>query len=164
MALVSSHFAKMVESAPETNGATKVDWSGVVEAMRLDRIDPDSVLAVSWSVFGTRNIEALIDPPTLAIIHPGGVLSTAGKRKMFRRAVKAWRITFPPCQDWGETETVDERNMGKFCIDFAGPGSVLLGRLEWWWSAGRFRDPRENMIAAASERDRILHIVSSTFG
>lgn len=164
MTLGSPRFDGLVAAAPQVGGETKIDWAGVAAAMRDESIDPETVVAVTWSVFGTKNIEALIDPPTLAIIHPRGVLSTAGKGGMFSKAPKTWKITFPPCKGFGATETVDERNMGKYCIDFVGPGNVFLGRLEWRWSAGRFRDPREKMMAAAIERDRILQVVEQTFG
>jgi hypothetical protein len=58
----------------------------------------------------------------------------------------------------GATEYADERCFGKYCIDFAGPGGVLLGRVWWEWRAKRFRDSRSQIMAVAAERDRILKL------
>lgn len=156
----SNHFDALVAAAPVTIKQPKVDWRGISTFMNESGIDSDSVLAVSWSVFGTANIEALIDPPTLAIIHRRGVLSTAGKKSLTGKP-KAWAIDFDQCRGWEPTETVDERNYGKYCIDFYGAGNVGLGRLEWRWDGPRFRDPREKMLISATERDRILDVLES---
>jgi hypothetical protein len=68
-------------------------------------------------------------------------------------------IAFSDCRNISDTEYTDERGFGKYCIDFTGPGSILLGRLQWTWRAKRFRDSRAEIMAVASERDRIHQVV-----
>jgi hypothetical protein len=151
----------MVAAAPVTSTPAKVDWAGLKALLEAKQIDPADVIAVTWCSFGVMNIEALIDATALTIVHPAGIISSAGKRKAFGGAIKANELNFADCRRIGEAEHTDERGLGKFCIEFAGPGGVLLGRLQWEWRAKRFRDSRAEVMAAASERDRILAIVRS---
>ena len=162
--LGNSHFDGLLAEASSRQAATKVDWAGVQAAMADNGIQPDSVAGLSWCTFGTRNIEANIDPPGLAIVAPAGVLVTAGKRGMMSKAVKAWTISASQCRQFGPADWQDERGYGKFCIEFAGPGSVPLGRLEWRWTGKRFRDNRQEIMAIAEERDRILGVVGQVMG
>lgn len=160
----NAHLDQLVASAPTNFSAAKMDWDGYREAMQVEGIDPSGVVAASWCVYGTRNIEAQIDPSGLGIVHPSGVLVSAGKRKMLGKAVKCWTIPFSPCRAVAPAETTDERGFGKYCIEFAGAGNILLGRLEWNWSAKRFRDSRPQIMAVAEERDRVLAIVAGLIG
>lgn len=154
------HFDGLVAAAPVNLQQITPDWSGVSAALGAEGITPSSVLAVSWCDFSTVNIEANIDPTVLAIIHQGGVIATAGKKKLMGGKLKYSTIPFAKCRAFGPTEYVDDRGYGKYCVDFSAAGSVLLGRLEWDWKGKRFRDSSADMIATAEERDRILGIVS----
>jgi hypothetical protein len=155
----NDHFDRLVSAAPVNFDTAKVDWEGIKSLFADQRLDPSSVVAATWCSFGVMNIEALVDAPALTIIHPGGVLSSVGKRKMFGGALKSDQIAFSDCRDISDTEYTDERGFGKYCIDFTGPGSILLGRLQWAWRAKRFRDSRAEIMAVARERDRIHQIV-----
>jgi hypothetical protein len=123
-------------------------------------VDSSTVVAVSQCQFGTANIEALVDGDTIAFVHPAGVLCTTGARKLFNKAVKYSDVRFVQCRGFGPVEYTDERGFGKFGIEFAGAGNVLLGRVYWRWKARRFRDSREAIMAVAEERDRILAIIA----
>lgn len=158
------HFDQLVEAAPVNFEQPKVDWSGMAELLQTQGVKPADVVAVSWCRFSTANIEALIDSTSLAVIHPSGILCSSGKRKMLGKALKCDEIPFSMCKQFGPTEYTDERGLGKYCIDFAGPGGVLLGRLWWDWRAKRFRDSRSEIMAVAAERDRILEVVQGLIG
>jgi hypothetical protein len=132
--------------------------------MEAAGFDSDSALAASWCTFGIRNIEALIDDPTLAGVFPTGILASVGNRKLFGGRVKYSAISFKSCKEFGPADTSDPRGMGKYCIEFAGPGGILLGRLQWNWRVKRFGDSRAQVMAVAEERDRILEIVSGILG
>jgi hypothetical protein len=153
------HFDQLVEAAPTNFEQAKVDWTGLTELLQAQGVRPADVVAVSWCRFSTANIEALVDSTSLAIIHPAGILASNGKRKMLGKTVKFDEIPFEMCKQFSETEYTDERGLGKYCIDFAGSGGVLLGRLWWEWRAKRFKDSRSQIMAVASERDRVLGVV-----
>jgi len=155
----NEHFDHLVSTAPVNFDSATVDWPGYAALLQTLQIDPDSVHAATWCSFGLQNIEALVDSSVLTIVHPGGILSSVGKKKIFSSNFKYDEIQFGMCQAFGPVEYVDERGLGKYCIEFAGPGNILLGRLQWRWQAKRFRDSRMQIMAVASERDRILHIV-----
>jgi hypothetical protein len=93
-----------------------------------------------------------VDDNTPAFVHPAGVLCTAGKRKLLGKAVKAKSVDFSQCRGFGPVEHADDRGFGKYGIEFAGPGNVLLGRLHWTWRAKRFRDSSQEIMAVAEER------------
>lgn len=158
--LGDSSFDDLVTKAPVNLQQSSPDWGGVTAALQAEGITPSSVLAVSWCDFSSANIEANIDPTILAVVYPAGILATAGKRKMMGGGIKYSTIAFQRCKTYGPTEYVDNRGYGKYCIDFCGAGSVLLGRLEWDWKGKRFGDSRPQMLAAAEERDRILEVVT----
>lgn len=149
----------LIQSAPVHRNSTTYDLTGILEAFDQASVAAESVLTVSQCKFGTANIEALVDGDTLAFIHPGGVLCTTGGRKFFSKTVQFDTIDFAMCRAWGDVEHADERGFGKFGIEFAGPGNVLLGRLYWSWRAKRFRDPRDEIMAVAGERDRIQGVI-----
>lgn len=151
----------LIAAAPVTQNVPTHEMGGVEEAMRLAGVDVASVLTASRCKFGTANIEALVDDDTFAFVHTGGVLCTSGKRKMIGKAVKYNEIKFAMCRSFGPCEYTDERGLGKFGIEFAGPGNVLLGRLHWSWRAKRFRDSSAAIMAVAEERDRVLSIVTT---
>jgi len=92
-------------------------------------------------------------------VHPKGILSSTGKRKALSKGFKYDEIQFAMCKTWGDAEHTDERGLGKYCIEFAGPGGILLGRLQWSWRSKRFRDSRTEIMAVAAERDRISAII-----
>lgn len=142
----------MANAAVNFDQAT-IDWDGFSEVLSAEGVDPDSVLAATWCSFGEQNIEALIDGPQLTVIHPLGVLSSLGKRRMLNKAQKYDRIDFSACRGYGPTEYTDDRGLGKYCLEFAGAGGMLLGRLQWSWRAKRFRDSRAQIMALAEERD-----------
>lgn len=120
--------------------------------------------APSHAKFGTANIEALVDADTLAFVHPTGVLCTTGKRKLLSKEVKFKAVDFGQCRGFGPVDHSDERGFGKFGIEFAGAGNVLLGRLHWTWRAKRFRDSSQEIMAVAEERDRILAEIGGLIG
>lgn len=160
----NAHFDQLVSNAPVNFDSANIDWPGYAALMQTLGIDPNSVLVATWCCFSTWNIEALVDSPALTIMHPRGILSSVGKKKLFGGNFKYNEIQFAMCKAFGPDEYVDERGFGKYCIEFAGPGSVLLGRLWWSWTAKRFRDSRMQIMAVASERDRILNVVQELLG
>jgi len=161
---MTTQVSHLIDAAPVYHDKASFDPAGIDEAFQVAGIASDSVVAVSQCKFGTANIEALVDDDTLAFVHPTGVLCTAGKRKLIGKAVKLKTVEFARCRGFGPVEYTDERGFGKFGIEFAGPGNVLLGRLHWTWRAKRFRDSRQEIMAVAEERDRILGIVNELVG
>ena len=151
----------LVASAPvnEFNSA-KMNWGGFAEALSVSGLNPDSVVAATWCSFGERNIEAEIDSTQLTLIHPNGIFSSSGSRRLIGKAVKFDTIDFSLVRGYGPADTADERGFGKYCLEFAGAGGLLLGRLQWRWSTTRFRDNRDRVMAIAEERDRISSVVS----
>jgi len=83
---------------------------------------------------------------------------------MFGGSLKYDEISFSDCRGISEEEHTDDRGLGKYCIELYGPGGVLLGRLQWAWRAKRFRDSRTEIMAVASERDRIMGVIRSLAG
>jgi hypothetical protein len=144
-----------------------IDWPGYWEAMRQAGVDPASVVTLSWAHFSERNVEALIESTTLVALHPDGIFSTAGKRKLFGGSVKYRTIDFAMVKSYGPDDYLDEHHgIFKFFIEFAGAGGIFLGRLEWYARGRRFRD-RENRITAmdaAGERDRFFAAVEKILG
>jgi hypothetical protein len=160
----NEYFDQMVAAAPVNFDSAKVDWAGIKDLLEINHINPSEVSAVTWCSFGVSNIEALVDAPALTIIYPGGVVSSVGKRKTFGGALKFNELNFKDCRQISEEEYTDDRGLGKFCIEFVGPGGILLGRLQWSWRAKRFRDSRAEIMAVASERDRIMEVVRTLAG
>lgn len=160
MSLGDTKFDGLVSSAPVNFDQARVDWAGVRGVLAEGNLSPADVVAVTWCSHGQRNIEALIDAPALTLVVPTGVISTVGKRKMLGKSLKYDFIRFSDVRQWGPAEHTDERGLGKYCLEFAGPGGVLLGRLQWSWKAKRFRDSRSAIMAVASERDRIADVVA----
>lgn len=158
--LGNAHFDALLADASSRRAATKVDWSGVQAAMGDNGLQPDTVAALSWCSF---TIEYTHTPPGLAIIAPIGVLVTAGKRTLIGKSVKAWTIPAAQCRQFGPADPQYE-DRGAFCIEFVGPGSVPLGQLEWHRLGVRSRDLREESMATAEERDRILAVVRQVMG
>lgn len=74
------------------------------------------------------------------------------------------RSSLACARDSDRIEYTDPRGFGKYTIEFVGPGNILLGRLWWSWRAKRFRDNRMEIMAVASERDRILGVVKNLLG
>jgi hypothetical protein len=161
---LSEHLSKLIANAPVYHNETSFDLDGIEEAMEEAGVASESVIAASHGIFGTANIEALVDPDTLAFVHPTGIICTAGKRKLLGKAVKFKSVDFGQCRGFGPVEYTDDRGFGKYGIEFAGPGSVLLGRLHWTWRAKRFRDSSQEIMAVAEERDRILQVVVDLVG
>jgi len=152
---------QLAAAAPVNFDNSTPDWAGVEEVLRLTGVAPADVLAATWCQLSHANIEALVDSPQLVLIHPGGVLATVGKKKMLGGGMKFEGVNFGQVRQFGPTEYTDERGFGKFCVEFAAAGSMLLGRLQWAWRGKRFRNNRDEVIAVAEERDRILGVVSS---
>lgn len=153
------HFDSLVASAPVLYDKVRPDWAGVAHLLAQSGVHPATVSAVSWCSFGTHNIEANTAAPALAIICPGGLLATSGKRKTLGGGVKYNGVMFNQCKTITDVDYEHPRGYGRFCIELAGPGAVLLGRLQWGWHAKRFGDSRQDIMAAAIERDRILSVV-----
>jgi hypothetical protein len=160
----NEHFDRMVAAAPVNFDSAKVDWEGYKSVLESKRLDPSTVVAATWCSFGVMNIEALVDAPALTLVHPRGILSSAGKRKMFGGALKYDEIDFSDCRGFCTAETTDERGLGKYCIEFSGAGDLLIGRLQWSWRAKRFRDSRREIMAVATERDRIMGVIRDLVG
>jgi hypothetical protein len=142
-----------------SQGVVAIDWSSYTEGMRQAGLQPEDAVAGSWAHISQANVEALVDGPAFLVVHPLGVFASAGKRKMMSKSVKWDAVLFSRCRAVGATEYEDDRGLGKFAIEFAGAGNVLLGRAQWAWKAKRFRDNREHVMAVAEERDRILTVV-----
>jgi hypothetical protein len=161
---MSEHLGMLIANAPIYHNNTSYDLDGIEEAMQEAGVASESVIAASHAIFGTANIEALVDPDTLAFVHPAGIICTAGKRKLLGKAVKFKSVDFGQCRGLGPVEYTDERGFGKYGIEFAGPGNVLLGRLHWTWRAKRFRDSSQEIMAVAEERDRVLQVIVDLTG
>jgi hypothetical protein len=157
----NAYFDRMVSEAPVNFDSAKVDWLGITSLLESKSIRPSDILAATWCSFGVMNIEALVDSSALTLVYPAGIISSAGKRKTFGGALKFNEIRLRDCRTIGDEEYTDERGFGKYCIEFCGPGGVLLGRLQWTWRAKRFRDSRAEIMAVATERDRIMDVVRS---
>ncbi|WIX85830.1 hypothetical protein [Amycolatopsis sp. DG1A-15b] len=157
-------LSEIVKLAPVHFDQGQADLNGIGQALTAEKLDVSEVLAASWCTFGTANIEALVDAPTIAFVHSRGILATTGKRKMLGGKLKYSTVDFTSCRGYGPTEHEDPRRLGKFCIEFAGPGNILLGRLQWTWRAKRFGDSRQQIMAVAEERDRILQLVTTLLG
>src|SRR3954469_13992521 len=104
----SEHLNGLIASAPKPDGAS-VSRDGFYEALQVTGVDPGSALAATWCSFGQRNIEALVDATQLTVIHPLGVLSSAGKRGMMNKAVKFDSVAFSDVQGFGADEYTDPR-------------------------------------------------------
>jgi hypothetical protein len=160
MMIGDSHFDGLIDNDSARIDRTKVDWEGIKALLQSKAVNPAEVVAISWCSIGLKNIEANIDAAALTIIYKGGILSSAGKRKMMSQIIKFDEIIFSMVQGYGDVNYADKtRQDGKYCIEFSGPGNVFLGRLQWQYYQKRFRDMREEMMALASERDRILNVV-----
>jgi hypothetical protein len=99
--------------------------------------NPSVTVGRHIDVRGSGYPQGVIPPSS---IYDHRILSFAGKRKTFGGSLKFSEIDFRDCRHVSEEEYTDERGFGKYCIEFAGPGNVLLGRLQWTWRAKRFRD------------------------
>ena len=160
-----AHVQALAQAAPQLfEEQVKVDWEAFEQGLQQAGFSPATVLAATWCKFGKINIEALVDSVQLGVLSQDGFYASAGKRKMFGGAVKFDSINFSQCRGFGPVEHTDERGLGKFGIEFVGPGNVLLGRPYWSWRAKRLKDPRERIMAAAEERDRVLDIVKHLSG
>jgi hypothetical protein len=160
----STAITDVALAAPVHFDRLNPDWDSITQVVREAGYDPDAVRAASWCSFGKMNIEALVDSPALAMVFPTGIVSTAGKRKIFGSGMKYSTIPFASCRAYGPADHTDPRGLGKFCIEFGGAGDVLLGRLQWTWRAKRFRDSSAEIMAVAEERDRILEVVTEFLG
>lgn len=97
----NDHFDQLMSAAPVNFDSTNVDWPGYTKLLSSQGINPDDVLAATWYQFSTVNIEALVDPPVLTIIHPRGVLSSVGKKRLFGGGFKYDEIQFGMCKGFG---------------------------------------------------------------
>lgn len=154
------HFDKMVE-ALSADQATTVDWVGIGSLMQSQGIVPDDVSAVTWCGFRKTNIDYGVSTPTLAIVHSAGILTTTGKRRLFGGSPSFSTIDFGNVRDHAALDAPpdSEHRLGIFAITFLGPGQVVLGSLTWEFRPSRFRDSTEEVIALASERDRVYQVV-----
>lgn len=158
-------LSQLIATVPVNFNIVKnLDMVAVEEAVRDAGAEPSSAVAVSWCQLGTMNIEANVESDALAVICPGVVVATAGKRKLAGKSVKYRSIDFSSVRSYSPVEHADQRGYGRYGIEFAGAGNIMLGRLQWSWQAKRFRDSREQIMAVAEERDRILKIVSGFLG
>lgn len=156
----NAHFDKLVAGLPVTGRPVTVNWDGYREALAQCAIDASLVSCVSFCTHKKANIEANFGDDGLAALHPGGIMLSAGGRSTIGRKLKLWTIDFASCAGFGPVEHQDPRNYGRFCIEFVGPGSVLLSRLEWNWSGKRFRDNSDLIVNTAIERDRFLAAIA----
>lgn len=157
------HVQQLARAAPSNFNEAKPDWLGVAEVLRTVSVEPNDIAAATWCQLGHANIEALVDAPTLVLVHPRGVLATLGKKKMLGSGMKFDAIDFAQVRTCRANEYQDERGFGKFCIEFTAAGGMLLGRLQWRWQGKRFQNNADQIIAVAEERDRILGVVGNYF-
>jgi hypothetical protein len=158
----NSHFDNLLAEIPASGGPqVQMDWQGYAQALSECSIEPSAVRCLSYCTHKVANIEANFGDYGLAALHPAGVMVSTGARSRVSKKLKLRTIDLARCQEFGPVEHSDPRNYGRFCIEFGGPGSVLLGRLEWNWTGKRFRDSSELIMDAAAERDRFLAQVES---
>jgi hypothetical protein len=157
----NANFDGLIGSAPTTSKPAKVDWEGVREAFASNGIDASAVVAVAWCGHRSTNMDAGVDFPTLAVVHPGGILCTTGKRKMMGKGVKFDSIPFGRVQQHAAIDVPPGTNVGRFAITFLGPGQIVLGSLTWEYPVKRFKNTSEAAMDAASDRDRIYKVVES---
>jgi hypothetical protein len=154
---------RLVAVAPMLSDRSRVDWRQLPDELAGYGLVAESALAASWCVFETGDIAALVDPPTLALVFPDGVLCATRRGSPVRGRTRSAYIPFALCHRY-EPVDHDAGAYGKFCIEFAGAGDKLLGRLRWTWRSRRFRSGGDEIRAAEIERDRILHTVSAVLG
>ena len=155
---VNNNLQALAGSPTPANEA-KIDWLGVETAVRAAGYDPSDAITGTWASIGTANIEALIDPNSVVFVFPRGIISTEGRKTVFGGKPKYVEIPLSMCQAFGPDDTTDDRGFGKFTIEFAGPGNILLGRIQWNWRGKRFRDNRIEIMQVAAERDRVLDVI-----
>ena len=153
------NIQQLAAAAPTVFNEATPDWAGVSEALPAAGVSPGDVVAATWCQLGHRNIEALIDATQLVLIHRRGLLATLGKKKMFGGAVKLDAVDFAKVRAVGPADYTDDRGFGKFCLELAGPGGMLLGRLQWAWRGKRFRNNQDDIMSVAEERDRIQAVI-----
>lgn len=154
---------RLVAAAPVLADRPRVDLERLPDDLYGYGLTADSVLAASWCVFETGNLAALVDPPTLALVFPEGVLCATGRGCLVRGRARSAYVPFALCHEY-EPVDYEASAYGKFCIEFTGAGGELLGRLRWTWRSRRFRDRGDGVRAAERERDRILRTVSAVLG
>ena len=165
---------QLVAEASRRREPFKVQWDGFSQAMRDESVDPDAIVEASWTTFRDRRIIPFKQrtlahgrgPQTedgLAVLHPAGVLVSAGRRKLLGGSIACGAIPFDRCV---EMNTFDhgEIKSGLYSIEFLGPGGAVLGFLDWAWRKPAFRDPREEMMSAAMERDRMADAIIGLVG
>ncbi|HUC57769.1 MAG TPA: hypothetical protein VMA95_10230 [Streptosporangiaceae bacterium] len=155
----NDHFDQLIASAPVNFDAATIDWAGLTDLLRMIGISASEVVAVTWCSFGLGDIESLIDEPALTMVHRNGVLSSAGRRKAGSDLIEYHSVAFRECRRIAEADSTDNHGFGKYCIEFLGPGGVLVGRLQWSWWTRLFWRSRARITATAEERDRILSVI-----
>ena len=166
------HFDALVANAPfasqyiTESTATRLNWGNYTEGLTSTMSDPADVVAVSWCSLSHQPIHfgASAGQGGLAAVSPRGIYVSTGDRSRIGKKLKADGLYFDQCKEFSAQDWQGEQrgDGGKYTIEFLAAGAVLLGRLEWVWWDKRFRDPRPAMIAAATERDRILTVVTET--
>jgi hypothetical protein len=142
-----------------------IDWPVYGEALRTAGLHPAGLRTLSWGRFSETQIAALTESTTLIGVFDEAVFECVGKRHLFGRSPKYRLIDFTQVRAFAaEDYVVEHHRIYKFGIEFNGYGGVLLGRLEWHVQAKRFADSRQEIMATAQERDRVLEVVQQILG
>jgi hypothetical protein len=157
----NEHFDQLVASAPVNFDTVQMNWAGLASLLESKNISPSDIVAASWCSFGLGDIEALTDGSALAMVHRGGVLSSAGLLRANGGGVDYHEVDFSQCRRVTDVSTADEHGFGKYCIEFLGAGGVLMGRLQWSWWTRLFWRSRSRVTATEAERDRILSVIKA---
>lgn len=151
-----SHIQQLAIAAPALGNSVNVSWDGIATAARSAGYDPDAAVAVAWC----ESFDRIRIRRGVAVVFPSGILHA-------NNAKHALNIPFAKCRNYG-TEEWDGGDQGYFGIGFTAAGDIGLGFLRWRYRRSLktrlFGDNRQEMIAIAEERERILDVVKSLLG
>ncbi|GAA1834485.1 hypothetical protein ACFFOM_10070 [Microlunatus capsulatus] len=158
-----ARIQQLSRSAPVTGDVVPIDWNVYEQALNQAFPGADAVVTASWCRFGKAIIEALVDSPNFAIVGHLGIFVCSGKKKMMGLGGPAFdQIPWSKVSTYGQDDYVSsDGRTAKFVIEFAGPGGIFLGRLNWQVFAKRFQQTRNDEAAmnAARERDRVYNVI-----
>ncbi|MBQ1017964.1 hypothetical protein KBX71_08810 [Micromonospora sp. D93] len=160
-------FAQLLETAAAVGRERRqnVDWDVYGEALGNAGFPLTGLHALSWARFSEVGLPALTEGTSLIAVFDDGIFESLGKRRLMGRGPKYRSIDFRQVAGYGDVDHVDEHHrIFKYCIEFQGAGSILLGRLEWHAQGKRFSDNRQEIMATAQERDRVLAVINEVAG
>ncbi|PWR10180.1 hypothetical protein DKT68_09905 [Micromonospora acroterricola] len=160
-------FSQLLDSAPTLGRERRqnLDWDVYGEALNDAGFSLTDVRTLSWARFSEVGVGALTEGTSLIAVFNNGIFESLGKRRLMSRSPKYRAIDFEQVAGYGDVDhVVEHHRIFKYCIEFQGAGSILLGRLEWHVQGKRFGDNRQEIMATARERDRVLSVINEISG